>query len=119
MSWKPISLSKLDSIMRSELEECSEEVRAFFARFRIVPIKWRQSPWGDMGGGFWAVAVHEGRVLWFNDIECGFNVSNFVTQGEIPENEYWCNQDTLQWAIPRLVGDPGGRFGPPEAIPDW
>lgn len=45
--------------------------------------------------GFWAIAVIENRVLWYNDIEEGFNVSNFTEPGTIPSTEYWCNQDEL------------------------
>ena len=116
MSCKSISLGELESLLRRDLEECSEKLEAFFAQVRITPVKWRQSPWGVEG--FWAVAVNGDQVLWYNDIEDGFNVSRFVIRGEIPDDEYWCNQDSLKWALPRLAGDPGVRLGPPEAIPD-
>jgi hypothetical protein len=111
MTWTPISLPELESLVTSDLAECSEELRALFARVRIEPTKWRQRPWGNEGGGFWAVAVHRDRVLWYNDIECGFNVSRFADWGEIPDREYWCNQDKLPWALPRLVGQVGSDFG--------
>jgi hypothetical protein len=42
-------------------------------------------------------------VLWYNDIEDGFNVSRFVQWGEIPSDEYWCSQDPLQYALPKLA----------------
>ena len=121
MSWEPIALSELESLLNSDLPECApecvEELRAFFAQVRIAPTKWRQSPWGVLGGGFWAVAVHNDRVLWYNDIEDGFNVSRFVVQGEIPDDEYWCNQDPLGWALPRLTSEIGGNYGPPMPVP--
>jgi hypothetical protein len=118
MSWKPINLNALESLVNSDLDECSKELRTFFAQVRIVPTKWRQSPWGVEGGGFWAVAVYQDHVLWYNDIEGGFNVSRFVVRGEIPDDEYWCNQDPLQWALPRLAGNPGINLGPPMAVPE-
>ena len=118
MTWKPISLAELQEMILQDLAECSEEQRSFFARFAIQPEKWRQSPYGDEGGGFWAVAVYEDRVLWFNDIEGGFNVSQFKTKGDIPTNEYWCNDDPLQWAIPHLMGAPGWKLGAPRPLED-
>jgi hypothetical protein len=118
MSWGPISLVELESLVDRDLAECDEELQAFFSRFRIAPTKWRQSPWGDQGNGFWALAVHRDRVLWYNDIEGGFNVSRFVIRGEIPDDEYWCNQDRLRWALLRLAGDPGINLRPPMAVPD-
>jgi hypothetical protein len=103
MTWEPIPLAELEQMIERHLAECSEQQRSFFARVAIPPEKWRQSPYGDCGGGFWAVAVFGDRVLWYNDIEEGFNISKFKRRGEIPRNEYWCNQDRLQWAIPRLM----------------
>ena len=82
----------------------------------VAPAKWQLSPWGDLGGGFWVIAVMEDRVLWYNDIEDGFNVSRFVTLGTIPSTEYWCNQDELRWALPALAGQPQGKLGPPEPL---
>ena len=119
MSWEPISLSELKSLVNRELAECSEELQVVFAQTRITPVKWRQSPWGDLGSGFWAVAVKDDRVLWYNDIEEGFNVSSFVTQGEIPQNQYWCNQDCLRWALPGLESLPHDALGPPMALPPY
>jgi hypothetical protein len=52
--------------------------------------KWRCSPFGDDSGGFWAVAVDGERVLWFNDIEDGFNWSRCTVRGRI--DEYLCDQ---------------------------
>ena len=48
------------------------------------------------------MAVHADRVIWYNDIEDGFNVSRFEIQGRIPDDEYWCNQDPLRWALAGL-----------------
>jgi hypothetical protein len=107
VSWESISLGELQQLVSKGLQDCSDEGREFFARVRIPFSKWRLSPRGDKGGGFWAVAVHKDRVLWFNDIEEGFNVSTFTLRGEIPKDQYWCNQDSLAWALPRLEQDVG------------
>jgi hypothetical protein len=116
MDWEPISLSELEELIETDLVECAPELKELWNRVRIAPEKWRQSPWGDEGGGFWAVAVLSNRVLWFNDIEYGFNVSQFTTWGEFPDNEYWCNQDGLHFALLQLSGGTGGNFGPPQKL---
>jgi len=103
MAWDSIPLNELQEMIRQDLDECSEAQRAEFASAAIQPEKWRQSPYGDEGGGFWAVALNGDRVLWYNDIEEGFNVSTFQRRGEIPIGEYWCNQDRLRDALPRLI----------------
>jgi len=87
---------------------------------RIVPVKWELSPWGDPQGGFWVVAVFGSEVLWYNEIEGGFNRSRWSRFGVI--DEYWCNDDELQWAVGRVLeafetGERrGDRLGPPEPI---
>ena len=116
MDWRPLSRDELNSTIERELADCSDELRAYFVTVAFEPSKWRQSPYGDEGGGFWAIAADGGRVLWFNDIEEGFNVSAFVEWGTIPANEYWCNQDELKHALPALMGRQIGRAGPPEPL---
>ena len=85
--WEPITEHELDELIATDLADCSEDLRAIYAQTAITPEKWRQSPWGDDGGGFWVVAVSGAKVLWYNDIEEGFNVSRFVTRGRIPDDE--------------------------------
>lgn len=118
MNWYPITFAELESMLSRDLADCSEEYQHLFKRARITPAKWRLTPWGDEGGGFWAVAVHENRVLWYNDIEEGFNVARFEVPGEIPNSEYCCNQDPLSYALPRLQGDSGIQLGQPESVGD-
>lgn len=60
--------------------------------------------------------MHENRVLWFNDIEEGFNVSRFEEAGLIPDDEYWCNQDELHRALRNLRDGGGVRLGSPKPI---
>jgi hypothetical protein len=86
----PLSRQDLESVIINALAEYDDAVRAEWARIRIEPEKWRCSPWGDEGGGFWVVAVDGDRVLWFNDIEEGFNWSRYSTRGTI--DEYLCNE---------------------------
>jgi hypothetical protein len=68
---------------------------------RIEPEKWQQHPYGDQGNGFWAVGLIGRSVLWYNDIENGFNRSQFSTYGTI--DDYWCNPDELETTLQFLV----------------
>lgn len=68
MVWRPLSRDQLQGAIARELAECSDEQRAYFKRVAFEPTKWSQSPYGDEGGGFWAVAADDNRVLWYNDI---------------------------------------------------
>ena len=97
----------------------SIEQRRLWDVVQIVPEKWKQDPWGNLGGGFWAVGIIGKKVIYYNDIEDGFNRSVFSIYGKI--DEYWCNQDELEWAVQYLINeikdgyDSAGRSGPPKA----
>jgi hypothetical protein len=65
-----------------------------------MPIKWVEEKHGEDGGGFWVVAVCETKIIWYNDIEEGFNISEYKVYGHI--GEYNCNQDELSWSISKL-----------------
>lgn len=58
---------------------------------RVLPHKWIEKPYGTSGGGFCVVAIIGNSVIWYNDIENGFNNSKYHEDGTI--DEYWCNQD--------------------------
>ncbi|MGE0665569.1 MAG: hypothetical protein AB7O49_03325 [Sphingomonadales bacterium] len=68
---------------------------------RIMPQRWRQHPYGNLTEGFWVVAILGTRVLWFNEIEGGFNRSHFSRYGLI--DEYFCDQSGLEEAVQDLV----------------
>ncbi len=73
-----------------------------------------------LGGGFWVVAIIGNTVVWFNDIEDGFNRSEYTDYKKI--NDYWCNQDELEWTIQHILneikeGNPsGGYASPPSSV---
>jgi hypothetical protein len=95
------SRKELDSTIATALAAYDDAVRAEWARIRIEPEKWRCSPWGDKTGGFWAVAIDGDRVLWFNDIEDGFNWSPYSTRGTIAQ--YGADQLDLEMILERIA----------------
>ena len=70
---------------------------AVWDAIRIEPEKWAQHPYGEQGKGFWVVGLIGRTVLWYNDIEEGFNRSEFAVHGTI--KDYWCNQDELEVTV--------------------
>lgn len=102
--------------------QMTPDLLAFWQDSRIAPVKWSLHPWGDQGGGFWAVSIVGQQVVWFNDIEDGFNSSTFESYGHI--KEYWCDQLDLYQCMYRIFTELSGqprlpRCGPPEAIPEF
>ena len=120
MTWKPITEEEIWDEINSSFDRMTIPQRNLWESIRIYPEKWEQHPYGDEGNGFWAVAILGRTVVWYNDIEEGFNRSKYTRYGEIVN--YWCNQDELEYTIQQLLneikdGYPSGSYaGPPEPI---
>ena len=80
--------------------ELKGEPLNFWNMIKIPPQKWQEVEYGDEGGGFWVVAIFGNEVIFFNDIEDGFNISPYSIYGQI--SEYACEQAELNWIIERL-----------------
>ncbi len=120
MNWKPLSEVELWEDINQAFDRMSPEQQKVWEAIKICPEKWSESTYGKEGGGFWVVAIIGGSIIWYNDIEHGYNQSTYKIYGVI--NEYWCNQDELEWAVQSIIDilktgyDSGGRCGPPQSI---
>jgi len=120
MDWQPTSESTILDIVNEGRMRMNPVERRFWDAIHIYPEKWLQNPYGNTGGGFWAVGLIGRVVLWYNDIEEGFNRSRYSRYGTIPDDEYWCNQDDLDHQVRQIMEEVktgesvGGRFGPPQ-----
>lgn len=119
--WSPISLEELSDLTAASSAEMETTEQLVWNMVRVPPAKWGLHPWGDLGGGFWVVGIIGRQVIWYNDIEYGFNVSHYTDYGMI--SKYWCNQDELHHVIWQLCQQiesdtPQGRFGPPLSADD-
>src|SRR5262245_48849693 len=94
MEWKSLPREDLEELIANGLQAMDDSVQAAWQAMRIEPEKWQCSPWGDEGSGFWVVAEKDGQVVWYNDIEDGFNISRFTSRGTIAE--YACNQTSFE-----------------------
>jgi hypothetical protein len=101
MDWSPISETKIWDKINASFERMSPEQKKLWEVIKIIPEKWQQDPWGNAGKGFWAVAIIGNTVIWFNDIEDGFNRSTFNEYGKI--GKYSCDQDDLEWTIQYVI----------------
>jgi hypothetical protein len=99
--WQPIAEEAVRRrVAQGEARMTPSQLRLWEA-IRIEPEKWQQRPYGDAGNGFWVVALVGRTVVWYNDIEEGFNRSRYRAYGQI--EDYWCNQDELELTIEYLV----------------
>jgi hypothetical protein len=101
VEWTPISREALlERIAQGEARMLTAELR-LWKMMKIEPVKWRQDPYGTDGSGFWVVGLIGSSVIWYNDVEDGFNRSKYTEHGEIAD--YWCNQDELDTAVKYLM----------------
>lgn len=120
MEWQPISEEQLWDDINEAWKRMTIKQRNLWEVIRITPEKWSQDPYGNTGNGFWVVAIIGSTVIWYNDIEEGYNRSTFSKLGVI--NEFWCNQDELEWAIQGVINQIEDGYnskinlGPPQPI---
>ena len=101
VEWKPITEAALRARVAQGAARMSQPQLRLWETIRIEPEKWQQHPFGDSGLGFWVVAIVGRTVIWYNDIEDGFNRSRYSTYGTI--DDYWCNQDELELTVQYLM----------------
>lgn len=100
--WTPLSKRELYELILKSETDLNGELMNFWELIKMEPKKWTEKTHGDSGDGFWVVAICGTKIIWYNDIEEGFNISNYTIYGHI--NEYNCNQDNLSWAVSQLFG---------------
>jgi len=100
--WTPIN----EDIIKKDVEYCNDilfnkpSYLKFWEYIKITPEKWQENTMGKDGGGFWVVAILGKSVIYYNDIEEGYNLSTFIDYGKI-EN-YNCSQMELHEMIESL-----------------
>jgi hypothetical protein len=101
IEWKPIAKDALRARVAQGEARMSPSQRHLWEAVRIDPEKWELHPIGDPGAGFWVVALVGRTVIWYNDIEEGFNRSRYSVYGTI--DDYWCNQNELEITVQYLM----------------
>ena len=101
VDWTPISQNALLARISQGYARMTRAQQRLWDAIRIKPEKWQQHPYGDKGGGFWAVGLVGQTVIWYNDVEDGFNRSVYSAHGLI--DDYWRNDDELDVTIQYLT----------------
>lgn len=99
--WTPISRDELQKIIEAHVPKMNSMQKSFWDSTEIKPEKWSEASLGKEGNGFWVIALTNKHVIWYNDIEDGFNISTFHKKGFI--DQYAPEEDELQWAINKLM----------------
>jgi hypothetical protein len=101
MNWTPLPGDEIRRLIAEACDRMSARQRRLWDAIRIELEKWSQSPYGDAGGGFWAVGIIGCIVVWYNDIEEGFERSRYTGRGSIAE--YTCSQFELEAIAEQLL----------------
>ena len=99
--WKPATKEEIleeITLMESSIDAAET---MFWNLIKVEPSKWQLSPWGDEGDGFWVVAIAGNSAIYYNDIEEGYNVSEFKEYGNLIQ--YVCDQISLQDIVKSYV----------------
>ncbi|WP_374980538.1 hypothetical protein PSGK_03380 [Pseudomonas solani] len=97
MTWEPLSLTALTGLIAEAEARMTPEQLGLWSAIKITPVRWDE----ETQGPFWIVALNGNQVLWYNDVEEGFNLSTYREHGTI--EQYFCNQDPLEWTVQSLL----------------
>jgi len=96
MEWHPASVEDVKKIVRDDLAECDGDQLVAFRRYAVEPHFAPIVRYGEMERAV-VVARRADEVIYWEDIEEGFNLSPVAPDGLILE--HWCNQDELRFAL--------------------
>ncbi len=80
--WKPISLEDLSRHIELQEFLITKQEKAFWQFIRIKPEKWVDKSYTHEVVEFFVVGIFGHRVVYYNDIEEGFNVCEFEKYGK-------------------------------------
>lgn len=90
-------MDKIENLILETENKLSEDLKAIWNEIKITPYRWNEE---TTNRDYWAVAIIDDEVIWYNDVEDGFNMSKFSIEGTI--GEYWtdqCSLDDLLWHL--------------------
>lgn len=107
----PATIEGVKEIVAGDLKDCDAEQLAAFDKYRVEPFSASIVRYGQTEGVL-VVARNGDQVIYYEDVEDGFNVSPISPDGRVLE--HWCNQDELRFALNAWIEGRGlwARFGP-------
>jgi hypothetical protein len=101
-TWKPTTREEVESLLSQELEDLHPVHLALFEPMRVTP---RRVPvTSDPGQYVYVVAEYQGKVLYWSDVEEGWELEALNDAGGITERG--CSQFELSHVMYQLFGDP-------------
>jgi hypothetical protein len=101
MASQPFTEVQIWDEINSAVQRMSPEQARLWECAKIVPAKWNEPRYGAAQKGFWAVAVMGQTVVWYDDIEDGFVVTECVHFGTIAGDS--SGDTSLEGAMQELV----------------
>jgi hypothetical protein len=101
MEWTPAAIEDVKRIVSNDLATCTKEQHAEFQRYAILPAFAAILRYGKREEVV-VVAKKQNEVIYWEDVEEGFNISLLADDGSILE--HYCNQDSLGTALNRWMG---------------
>jgi hypothetical protein len=98
--WRPATIAEVNRIVQENLESCIPEEAEAFRQFAVEPFEASLTRY-DRPEHVVVVARKDDRVIYWEDVEEGFNESPVGPDGAVLE--HWCNQDDLGQAIRRWM----------------
>ncbi len=96
MKWRPATIEAVRNIIQADLVNCDDEQVAAFEKYRVDPYSAPLVRYGKVETVV-VVARNGQEVIYWEDVDEGFNVSPVGFDGKILE--HWCNQDDLGLAL--------------------
>jgi hypothetical protein len=96
-----LSYEELTGLIEKGENEMHGVLSNLWDLIKIKPAQWTEATYGNEGEGFWVVAIFGNNVVWYNDIEQGFNTTRYSTAGHI--DEYAAETDAFNWAIHKIL----------------
>lgn len=100
MEWIPATLEEVAQIVEADLEACDDEQAALFEAFAVQPYFAPIHRFGKIENVV-VVAKKGDEVMYWEDVEEGFNVSAVDAKGVILN--HLCDQDELASALNRWI----------------
>jgi hypothetical protein len=100
MEWKAATLSQVGDIVKADLAKCDAEQMATFRQCSVEPYYAPIVRYGELGRVV-IVARKSDEVMYWEDVEEGFNISPVGQDGVILEPGW--KQDELRWALNRWI----------------
>ena len=96
MTWRPATLQEVEEIVANELADCDSAKLAVFRQYALPPHYVPIVRFGKVEQVV-VVARKDAEVMFWEDVEEGFEISNLSIEGIILE--YGCSQNTLSLAL--------------------